>query len=490
MLNGKPGNGSVILLADSLSTASQRSTFSVAGIAIDLDARMRQTPFSPVTKSTRPVSANDSIILARDRHTMTDLTVSLSSMMQTVLSVADLQGSVKAESGTFFAKGYPSRNSFSDLDIATDLDSLTINSLHVVADRTAANLSGHAANLRSFLMSPTPVPLYVDLDADFSDVDINRLCGAYYRGQESLSGKKPDFTVARLGPTTAADSLCVLIPRNLFATLRLHSDQAEYMNYRFSPLSTEITLHDGIAKIGRLSLGAPYGSAALDWTYSTADVSDIHMDLDLNVRDFSMEDFCRAFPSLAKSSPELAAISGTISLDADGSFMMHPSMFINAPSMEAEATLHTDSLQIARDNGELRHYTHLLMMHGDQPLAVKNLDVQTSFHDNLLEVEPFTLSVGPYRILVAGVNNLEGEIYYHAGMEKWPLWLPFGVNIVGNYHHPEFRLGGEHVKDGRELHISSDLADDVHVNIMQQLKHGWLEFVAAAAKYDAANNVP
>ncbi|MDE6399412.1 MAG: hypothetical protein K2L68_00945, partial [Muribaculaceae bacterium] len=61
-------------------------------------------------------------------------------------------------------------------------------------------------------------------------------------------------------------------------------------------------------------------------------------------------------------------------------------------------------------------------------------------------------------------------------------------NLVANYRHPSVRFGGRRVNDGRERDIPSNLEDDVDVNIMRELRHGWLVFVNAAAKYDAENN--
>ena len=103
-------------------------------------------------------------------------------------------------------------------------------------------------------------------------------------------------------------------------------------------------------------------------------------------------------------------------------------------------------------------------------------------------MDPFTLKCGKYEILLGGVNNLQGEIYYHLGLMHSPFHFPFGVNIVGNYHHPKIRFGGNGIKDGREREISADLYDSADVNIMRQLRQGWLLFVENAAKYDATNN--
>ena len=185
----------------------------------------------------------------------------------------------------------------------------------------------------------------------------------------------------------------------------------------------------------------------------------------------------------------MQSLHGTLSANAKGSFKMFPDMFVNAPSMQARADVKGTGLEFDRTDDKIRHISHLMLIRGDSPLKIDGLDIHAQFLDNMLRVMPFTLSAGPYRVMLAGVNNLQGEIYYHAGLMHSPFHLPFGINLVGDWRHPFLRFGGKELKDGREREIASNLKDDVEVNIMQRLKHGWLEFVALAAKYDAKTRV-
>lgn len=124
-----------------------------------------------------------------------------------------------------------------------------------------------------------------------------------------------------------------------------------------------------------------------------------------------------------------------------------------------------------------------MRIEGDAPIRLENLDITGTFHDNLLELNPFKIRFDDYQIEVAGVNNMQGEMYYHIALEKSPFHLPFGVNLVGNFSHPEVRLGGTGINDDRERKISEDLEDKVDVNIMAYLKNGWQMFIQEAAKY-------
>lgn len=480
--------GAINVNAGNFNVKSPGMRFDMQGADVSLTASRRHTIWSVKSDySTAPTSADDSIITHRVRHTPIYLVATLPSTLLRGLGMLDLNADVKARSGVLIADGYPVRNEFSNLDLSTNLDTITIRSVGLATRGADAQLSGKVYGLRGFLLSASPYPLMLDLDARLSDVNINELSNNYYMGQARLSGKPASYKVAPLGDYTASDSLCVLIPRNLYANLRLHSDRAEYMGWQFSPLSTEITLHDGIAKIGDLSIGSGFGMVKVDWTYSTADLQDIFMQLNADITDFNVESFFKTFPMVISSSPELGNLSGTLSAKAEGKFLMFPDMFINAPSMVADLNLHTNDVEFKRE-GNLRRITNLMLIKGDTPLKINDLDIHGTFHDNLLQLDPFMIDCGPYKLGIAGVNNLQGEMYYHLGIHGSPLHIPFGVNFVGNWHHPSIRFGGANIHNGREREIASNLKDDVNVNIMRELKHGWLLFVENAAKYDAENN--
>lgn len=490
---GKHSNPSVggkaTLIADSLATTSPGLHFSSQGVLLALNASMRHTPWSAPTKSfgQEASSSEDSIIMSRTPHTPLYLSPSLSGILPDILSLANIKADIEAKSGTLISDSYDAQNSFSDLHASTNLDSVYIESLRIKTGSTSASISGSVKGVREFLTSPSPALLVASLDADLDCVDINKLSGAYYRGQEKATGKPAVYEAPKPGAYTAADSLCILIPRNLAADIRLRSESAKYMDWEFSPLSTQIIIDNGVATLHNLTVGAPYCTAIVDWTYSTADLNDIFMQLHANVKNFEFRDFLTQFPSLSEENPQLANLSGSVSAEADGKFLMFPDMFLNVESMKGDVNIDGEDIEFKRE-GKIAGITHLMLIKGDNPLAVPSLKIHGSFHDNLLQVDPFTIKCGGYDLLVAGVNNLEGEMYYHLGLVHNPFHLPFGINIVGNYHHPGIRFGGSGVKDGREREISSSLESTADVNIMRQLKYGWLLFIENAAKYDHLNN--
>ena len=482
--SGSSIGGSFDLSSTELNLKSGANILDVAGLALGIKGDLLKIPNNINSNyNPAPSGEDEQILLERVDHTPLTLSPTAPPFLAALITMADVNLDLKIDAGKFDTPYYQSVNLFSNLDLSTNLDNLLIRSLDLTTANSQMQMSGTVEGLLGFLASGSPSLLKGDFDINFNNVDINRLSGAYYAAVEKMTRKPYDFSMPPQGPYTAADSLCILLPRNLDATVRLKAKSAEYMGFTFSPLSTDILLHQGDATLSKLTIGTPYTTAQVDWTYSTRDVSDIHMDIAAHVKDFDFTRFFNVFPALSEKAPEITNLKGAIYADISGRFDMFPSMFMNAPSIDARFNIRGSGLSFSRE-GKIERITHLMMIKGDGPINITGLNINVTIHDNLIMMLPFKLSFDDYQLGFAGVNNFQGGMYYHLALEKSPFHLPFAVNIVGNFKHPEIRLGGTEVKDERERKISGNLDDSLDINIMTNLHRGWIMFVQEAAKYD------
>ena len=140
-------------------------------------------------------------------------------------------------------------------------------------------------------------------------------------------------------------------------------------------------------------------------------------------------------------------------------------------------------MQFAR-TGKIERLTHLMLIQGDHPIHIDNIDITGGFHDNLLQINPFRINFDGYQLAMGGVNNTAGEMYYHFALEKSPFHLPFGVTLKGSFKHPDVSLGGTHIKDYKVELVAGNLTDRLNANIMAYLQNGWWLFLKEAAKYE------
>ena len=418
-------------------------------------------------------------------HTPLYIEYSGAGMLQTILNMAAGEVFISAESGYFKTPSYLYPIKFDDITMMTDLNKVRLSSQKITIGRSSFSLGANAEGIADFITSYEPVLLKGNASIDFSDVDINQLSWGYY-GAALKNGNDSIFNVFPVKPFTSKDSTCVAIPRNIDARVSLRSKKAEYLQYSFSPLQTDIIIKNGNATLQHLSIGAPYCNVAVDWTYSTQNLDNIYMSLKANLDQFSFKPFYSVFPQIVKKAEELENFTGEISADIDCKFLMYPTMFMNAPSLESRFNIRGKNLEFAR-HGKIERITHLMLIKGDEPIHIENIDITGGFHDNILQVDPFKIKFDDYQLSFGGLNNMQGNMYYHLALEKSPFHLPFGVNLKGSFKHPEVRTGGTGFDEKLGEKISSEIEWHPDINIMAYLKHGWLLFIGQAAKYSQEN---
>lgn len=425
--------------------------------------------------------SNDQLIASRVEHTPMTLEYDGGGVVSTIMGMVNADAELKLGNAYFYTPAYLYPFEASNLDISTNLNRVNFFAGDVKISNTGFTISGEIDGLEPFLTSYEATPLKTTADIKFTNVDINRLSWGYY-GAQLAQGNDSVWALAPLTPYTKADSVSVLIPRNIDAQIRLHSSSAEYMQYRFSPLSTCIVVKDGAATLQQLTIGAPYCTAVVDWTYSTSSLDNIFMDLKAKVSDFSFIPFYKVFPSLVAKAPELQNFTGNINADINCRFLMYPDMFMNSQSLQGSFDITGNHLQFARE-GKIAKITHLMLIEGDEPIHLQNLNITGAYHDNLLQINPFLVAFDDYELKVGGVNNMAGRMYYHLALLKSPFHLPFGVSLFGNLKHPEIRLGGTHIDDYRSEMVADDETNRINANIMAYLHHGWILFLQEAARY-------
>ena len=83
---------------------------------------------------------------------------------------------------------------------------------------------------------------------------------------------------------------------------------------------------------------------------------------------------------------------------------------------------------------------------------------------------------------MGGLNNFNGDLYYHIGVEKSPVPFPFGINIVGQFSHPKIRFGGAHWKIRKGEEITASVMELNKFNILAEGRKFLKEFLRKAAE--------
>lgn len=481
---GRTGHGAVMrsadirLTGDEITVSTPQSSARLKDTKVNLLASRMNSPIrAPRFRAPASWSA-DAATMAFAPHTPEYLHVDVPDALRDIMAMWKTRLDVSVARTDIRDSRIPDRSRIEGLSLTASFDSLHVREFTFASGITRGSASVRVANLRQFLDSRTPAPLVVGLDVALDTVQINELARAYAESHPNSAIARGDTEAMAAG----VDTVAMILPRNLYADVRATAMQTRYINLHLYDLMTRVRLADGRADVDTLHISSDFGQAALKFRYDTSDLQRMAMDADLRVYDIDVVRFFQNFPRLLDMMPAMKNLSGTISASLDGGVRLFPKMYAMVPSLHAVANVRGLDLKL-HQNRFIRHVTRMLMIPGLDDLHIADIDIRAAVHHNLLEVFPFIFEVSGYRLSLCGLNNFNGNLYYHIGVEDWPLKLPFGVNIKGHYHDPVLRFGGKTWKDRNGAGITAGIQDYDSFNVVRELRRYGGEFIHTAATY-------
>ncbi len=391
--------------------------------------------------------------------------------------------SASIANGTLLTPAFPVRNTLQGLRIDGSLDSIVLHKLRMESLSSGMTLTAKVSNLRQFLLSGSVAPLYLNIDAELDTVQINQLAGAYEEGQRilghpMLTGSQPSDTLL-----TASDTTAFLIPRNLVADINASAKMTQYMNLRLYDLGTRVKVAGGNASVDHLNISSDFGNIGLGFAMNTSDMQNMGLKLNGGIKDVNLVSFFKNFHTLLLMMPQMKNLDGVLSADINATMDYFPNMFVNVPSLGADLHLGGTGLTVHQDKF-IRKITKMLMIRNSNDIHIHNMNVNAHVGSNLLELYPFVFEFENYKLQMEGVNNFDGNMYYHIGVEKSPVHIPFGINIQGNFSDPQIRFGGETFKTDKASAVTRSIMETHRINMVQIARKYLREFLHKAAQSD------
>ena len=417
----------------------------------------------------------DSASLARIPHSAAFLMPNLGAKAKKLLTSWEPKASLQVDSAYVSSPAFPMAASLSGVSASASAEGVTLNSLTARCGISRLTARGRVSGLRQWLFSQTPAPLYVTAMVEGDTLQINQLARAYesmhpYSKAEDSGGKAQK----------ESDTIAGLLPRNLMLDLHAAVKETRYMSLHLYDLMADVYAGNGNLKADPIRVSSDFGSAAAELTYRSADIQDMGLQLDLSLDTLNIVSFFHHFHALQEMMPEMANLSGTIGAQAAFSVEAFPNMYLNVPSFHGNLFLQGRELTI-KQSPFIRRVTRHLMIRNEGPLHLANVDVHATVHSDLLELYPFTIEMEDYRLRVMGVNNFNGDMYYHLGVEKWPLRIPFGLNIEGTFSHPKLRFGGAGYRVKDTQRITENILGVHRFNLVAMGRDFLRKFIHAAA---------
>ncbi|MDE5842847.1 MAG: hypothetical protein K2H35_03820 [Muribaculaceae bacterium] len=377
-----------------------------------------------------------------------------------------------------FTPGFRHNNYLANIDFTLTDNQVDLRNLDVMLENTKANLRMDAGNLRSFLLNPASAsnPLRVGMNLALDTVNINALAHAYVESKGGMNN------IPRHDKVTASDSVALLVPKNIAARIGITAKEINYTNLDLTDLVADVNLHDGIADIPSLGIASEFGRADLNVVYNSADIDRLNLGLGVNIGDIDIVKFFKKFNALLRAMPEMKNLSGYISAAATMKSDIFPDMYMNIPSVAVDMNVKARDL-IVKQSPFIRRITKMMLIENGGDIHIHDMNVHGDVRNNLLQLDPFYFEFERYRLQMLGVNNFNGDLYYHIAVDKSPVPFPFSVNIEGNFSDPKLRFGGGHFDEKHAERITSQIQEDNSVNMVLVLRQMLRALIGHASDY-------
>lgn len=437
----------------------------------------------PAPPATMESGYADSLSLATLPHTPEWLVFPAMPALRSLMDNWEMTADIEAAGGNVVTRHYPVRNRIGRLSMHADFDSLALRHLGIRSQSNAAAVSLSLGNLRQALSYDRPAPLPLKMTVTLDTVNINQISRAYETGLALVKGAAAAIPGKRPAKVSAADTTALLLPRNLTADIKATARRTVYTSLQLHDLSAGVHVARGDMDIRRLRVSADFGHASLGMRYTTSDVQRMKASLNLGVREVDVVRFFESFRKLLARMPYMSNLSGFISAEIDGEVSVFPDMYLDIPSVGAVARIQGRELTV-HQSPFIRRITRMMLIRTTDDIHIANINIRASVHDNLLELYPFDFEFDRYKLTMLGVNNFAGRLYYHLGVDKSPVPFPFGINISGRFRNPHLHFGGASYKVRGGEEVTSEVAQQISVNLLRELRFYTRQFVHKAAQSD------
>ena len=360
-------------------------------------------------------------------------------------------------------------------ELSANADTLLIKSLFARAYHTSGEISGRVTGLRPYLLGkPGNHPLNIKGNVRIDTLDVDRLAYDYYMANGGIPKRQTPL------PPEPSDSMAVRVPDFIHASVDISSPHAFYYNVPISDFSTTVSMAPGRARLGNLKFSASFTDVGLDIAYDSRRLDSLAYAASVDIERLNIERFLSYTPALERLAPPLGLFRGALSVSGTLGGTFFPDMAIDADAFHADADIDTYGLSVSQ-TPEIRKYTRWMLIKPDG-LTLDDTRLQARISDNLVRFAPATLRLPAYTLQFVGINNFDGDLYYHAALLHDPLHIPFSINLEGSFAHIKPRLGGVKFNRKKALQIASQIQEQHNFNFPNAVRNFLSDFLRLAAE--------
>lgn len=388
--------------------------------------------------------------MAEEDFRSSDIKLDLNESLRQYFREWDIDCEAGIRTGIIMTPYLPLRNILRGASMKIDNNTISIDSMKVLAGESEICAAGNISGLRRVMMGRGNIQL--DMDISSESINADELLKAYtlgsqYEPQDSESTKEmtnseffKQVTTDTVKQVQSAPALFV-IPGNIIADIDIDASGIKYRDLSISSFNADMLIKERCAQLTNTSMTSNMGGFNLDAFYVTRSKKDIKTGFCLDVKDVTSERVIGLMPEIGQIMPMIGSIKGLLNCEIAATAALDTTMSIMTPTVNGIVRMSGKDLSISDD--EL--YTSVarkLLFRNKRKGEIDMLQVEGTINDNRLEVFPFIIKLDRYTIGLSGVQNMDMSFKHHISVLRSPLLIRLGLNLSGpDYDNIKFRLG-------------------------------------------------
>ncbi len=402
-----------------------------------------------------------------------DLQFSLDSSLVTYLREWSASGHIKADSGFFASPSLPLRTRLTALHADFDDDKIEIDTIGVRCGTSDLSLTGTVYGAKNALIAKDMIASKLDIKS--RRINANEILAAFLVGKEegvpASAEVAPDDEIDESFVTdTLADARVdihqfpvFVLPANLDVTIGLEAQRVDYSDPKIGPFYSGIRIKDRTAQLTGTYITTELGRIYMDAFYSTRSRDDISVGANLSLTQMAAREIIQLFPAVDTLMPVLKSFEGKLSCDVSATAKIDTARRIIMPTFDGLVRITGKGLKVLND-GQFGKVANFLLFKNKEVLDVDNLHVDALVHDSRIEVFPFVLGAGKYRLALRGTQGFDNSMFYHLSVLKAPFPVLFGINVYGTHGINHVQIGKVRYREGSVPSYTAQL-DTVQYNL-------------------------
>lgn len=371
-----------------------------------------------------------------------DGTVRLDSSQQNILKHYNPRFGVTVDNLFLYTPQLPDNMRVTEFDMTYSPALLDIRTAKVKLGHSDCELYGQVESLEDWLEHKAMLKGDLHFTSDYADVDqiMNMFSG--------MGSDMDSLDAMRVEDAVPPEANPFIVPKDVNVTLHTHIKRSIAFGNALHDVAGTLTVKDGRAVLDQMGFVCKAAAMQLTALYKSQRPGNLFFACDFHLLDIQIDELLDMIPAIDTLVPMLSAFAGNADFHLAGETFMDANYKLKLPTLKGAAAISGKDL-VVMDDRNISNIAKLMHFKSwrdkDNKIKIDSLSVEMTCmddgHGSEVEILPFLLCMGGYKICISGVQNVNLNCNYHLELLKNPLLAKVGVDVKGSLTKPKISLG-------------------------------------------------